>query len=98
MTREASVGSPPEHLRRWNGLAFENVIGTGWNTLIAASGPEDVWLLGGAEAALHFDGRSWAASSPLQLMSAPSGGVLRGVRGFGAVYVDYEGAVYVNRR
>ena len=95
---DPNSGTPPDQLLRWNGLAFENVIATGWNAVVAASGPDDVWLLGGSVQALRFDGRSWTASAPLQLTSGPGGPLQTGVRGFGAVYMGFEGTVYVNRR
>jgi hypothetical protein len=98
ITSDPTWGTPPDQLLRWNGLAFERVRATGWNTFVAASGPDDVRLFGGAVEALRFDGRGWTASRPLQLTSGRSGALRTGVRGFGIVYMGFEGSVYVNRR
>jgi hypothetical protein len=95
---ELPSGTPPDQLLHWSGLVFEKVMATAWNTSLAASGPDDVWLFGGSTEALHFDGRGWTASGPLQLGQQPGGPLQTGVRDFGAVYTGYEGAVWVNRR
>jgi hypothetical protein len=100
IARELISGASPAQLLHWNGLIFEKVVTANWNwnTSVVASGPDDVWLFGGSIEALHFDGRGWTASSPLQLGSGPGGPLQTGVRGFGAVYMGVDGAVYVNRR
>jgi hypothetical protein len=100
ITTELISGATPEQLLHWNGLIFEKVVtpNWNWNRSVVASGPDDVWLFGSSIEALHFDGRGWTASSPLQLVSGPDGPLQAGVPGFGAVYMGYFGAVYVNRR
>jgi len=97
MTLESAAGTTLDRLLRWNGSAFaEMFVGTAVNTVVVPSGQRDVWLLGGGDA-LHFDGRSWISSSPLQLTSGPDGLLLTSVPRFGALYVGYEGVVYLNR-
>jgi hypothetical protein len=98
MTLEFLTGTTRQRLLRWNGSAFGQMLeGTVENMVLVATGQQDAWLVGGGKEALHFDGRSWTASSPLQATSGPDGPLQTSVPGFGAVYVSYEGAVYVNR-